>query len=941
VASGASHARRRAFHCGTVAVSMTASIPTPPTEAPRRGRRRPFRDRWTTATANLVLRRPGAILAISITLAIAGAVIAWRSLSLDADTNSLIAADRPFMKLYRSFLEEFGDLEYITVVVDGRPDGGEDPDGSKAAIADQAVDRLLETLSANEALPAVHGRLEPNEQLRIATRVMAIEDLEGLASARRALPALASGDAGVAIRQAGQDLSRLLGQGLLLDDAARRELAAGAILVLEQAAAASPAASAGDRRTLATPPPAEYLRSETGRLSFVTILPQKDFNRLDAIREPLAAIRAAIDEVRAEFPQLEIGLTGKPVLQADELETTDRDMVRSASVAAAIIAGLFMAVFRGVRRPLLAVAAFAIAFGWSYGVATLAVGHLNLLSIVFMLVLVGVGLDYGVHVVARFMEARRRRLASGAIRETMRTAVPGNITGSLTSAAVFLLALTTNFQGLRELGLIAGAGLLLCVIAMTIDLPALLWLTERRGRAATRLPRRVDPTAPVEPLARRRPTGRWFDALLAGVAVAIAAVAVAAAARSLRFESNLLDLQADGLESVDWEHRVFEDSVSASWFGASIAESFEAIESRIESAMRHAEIARTVSVLDVIERPDARRDAARAAFRAAVDAVSAEEADAAAVATDDAIATELAAARDRLAALAQAARGSAPEEGVKLAALADRLAPLVAELRSASSREVAASRVRTAFGGAAAAIAAMAEGDRAELREALPAAIRDSLVAPSGRFLVRMLPAEDAWEIEPLGRFVAAMRSVDPMATGVPMTQFESIHDMSQAFVQMAILALVAVTVLVWIDFRDLSSVVVCIAALLLGLAWTVGAMTALGVPLNLANFFGIPILMGLGIDSAVHMTHRARESRGRRIRYGATAKAVALTATTTAIGFGSLVFASHRGLQSLGMVMLLGSLACLAAAVLFVPAAVRLLGWERRDLATPAEVAR
>jgi uncharacterized protein len=909
---------------------MDDAIPSSPVRPQPARARRSFRDRSTTAVANLVLRRPWTILSISIVLAIAGALLAWRSLGLDADTNSLIAADRPFMKLYRSFLEEFGDLEYLTIVVDSRPDGGADPDGTRAAIAERAVDRLLETLSANPDLPAVHGRIDREEQHRLATRAMAIEDLEGLAAAERSVPALASGDAGAAIRQAREDLSKLLGQGLLLDDAERRSLAAGAILVLEQAATSRDATDP-QTRSLTSPRPPQYLRSDTGRLYFVTILPRKDFNRLDAIREPLAAIRAAIDEVRAEFPQVEIGLTGKPVLQADELETTDRDMVRSASVAAAIIAILFMTVFRGVRRPLLAVAAFAIAFGWSYGVATLAVGHLNLLSIVFMLVLVGVGLDYGVHVVARFMEARRRRLASGAIRETMRTAVPGNITGSLTSAAVFLLALTTNFQGLRELGLIAGTGLLLCVVAMTLDLPALLWLTERRGKAAPRAPRVVDPTAPVETVVRRRELPRSLDRMLVLVALAIATVAIVAASRSLRFDSNLLELQAEGIESVDWEHRVFADSVSASWFGASIAGTPEEVAERVQAAREHPEIARAVSVLDVIGYPDDRRESARRAFR---EAMAGPPPAVATVSTDEtALADDLAAARERLATLASAARGSAPDEAKRLAALATRLEPLVAALREDASRDEASARLDNAFGNAAAALQSMAAGDRADLRNALPAAIRDSLVASSGRYLVRMLPAEDAWEVEPLERFVGAMRAVDPNATGVPMTQLESIRDMTSAFVQMAVLALVAVAVLVWIDFRSLACVGICLAALLLGLAWTVGAMTVLGVPLNLANFFGIPILMGLGIDSAVHMTHRARESRGRRIRYGATAKAVALTATTTAIGFGSLVFASHRGLQSLGLVMLVGSVACLAAALLFVPSAVRLLGWERRDL--------
>lgn len=85
-----------------------------------------------------------------------------------------------------------------------------------------------------------------------------------------------------------------------------------------------------------------------------------------------------------------------------------------------------------------------------------------------------------------------------------------------------------------------------------------------------------------------------------------------------------------------------------------------------------------------------------------------------------------------------------------------------------------------------------------------------------------------------------------------------------------------------------------------------------------------------LGSDSAVHMVQRGRESRGRRIQYGGTARAVALTATTTAIGFGSLVW-SHRGLQSLGLAMLVESVACLAVALLLMPSLLRLIGWERR----------
>lgn len=872
-----------------------------------------------------MIERPIAIVVVSALLAIAGATFAWRSLALDADTNSLIGSDRPFMQLYQSFLDEFGDLERLYVVVDAAPDGGS-PDESSTAAARGAVDLLLEKLRATPDLPEVHGRIDAHEQWALATRSMATEDLEGLADAERTLSSLAAGDAAGAIRIAARDLQTLRSRGLLLSDEERRTLASGAIAAVETALAAG---ELPPETSLARTLEPRLITSESGRLHFVAILPEKNYNRLDAIREPLARIREVLDEVNRAFPSVEIGLTGRPVLSADELSTTDRDMIRAASIAGAMIAVLFMVVFRGVVRPLMAILAFAFAFGWTYGVATLLVGHLNLLSIVFMLVLVGVGVDYGVHVVTRYTEARRRRLSAGAIRVVMRTAAPANATGALTSSAVFLLALFTRFEGLRELGLIAGVGLLLCLVAMTIDLPALLHLAERRGRRRDPRPK-VSPLDPHETVARRRPIGPWPDAILVGAIVLLGIGGAVLAATNLRFETNLLNLQAEDLDSVAWEHRVFQDSTSASWFGAIVADDLEEVRRIVDAAADHPEIARATSVLDLAPAPDERRDAARQRLREAITAPrpsGAAEGDRGAIAELDAAGIEL----ERLAA---AARATAPSESARFERLGRETRSLAAELGAAPDGP---RRLDAAFRAAADNLAAMTEGDRAPLRDALPSALRDEMIAPSGRFLVRLLPSEDVWEPEPLERFVAAMREIDPDATGVPMTVLESTRDMSRAFTTMASLSLAVVLILVWIDFRSIAATAICTASLLLGIAWTVGAMAAFGIPLNLANFFGIPILIGLGIDSGVHMVHRARESRGGRIRFGGTARAVMLTAATTAVGFGCLIFAAHRGLQSLGMVMLIGSGACAVVALLAVPALVRLAGWERPRSESPA----
>ncbi|MCP4795871.1 MAG: MMPL family transporter, partial [Phycisphaeraceae bacterium] len=157
-------------------------------------------------------------------------------------------------------------------------------------------------------------------------------------------------------------------------------------------------------------------------------------------------------------------------------------------------------------------------------------------------------------------------------------------------------------------------------------------------------------------------------------------------------------------------------------------------------------------------------------------------------------------------------------------------------------------------------------------------------------------------------------------ATGVPITQYESLRDMRRSFILMGTLALGLVTLVVFLDFRTVRDTMLVMTSLLVGLLWTIGIASLLGVSLNVANFFAIPILIGIGVDSAIHMLHRARECGDGPLDFKSTRNAVILTACTTGIGFGSLLLARHRGLQSLGAIMAIGSLACMMASVVLLP---------------------
>jgi len=742
--------------------------------------------------ASIATAWPRAVVSVSLLLAALGAWLGAFQLRIDSDTDSLIAPGRPFMADYRAFLAEFGDLEGAIIAVD--------PKGDDAA-ARAAVDAIAARLDLGDEKPLI-GRwaatISPEEQWRLASWAAGDGELRAMAAEAGAIAAVARGDT-------------------------RGHPLVSAALSAERAP--------------------EYLRARGGRLFFVEATPLKDYAALDPYRPSLDFVRAVVERVAEEHPTVEIGLTGRPVLMDDEMRTANADMARASLVSVSVIMVLFIAVFGGARRPLLALIAFAIATGWTFGAATLLVGHLNLLSTVFMLVLVGAGLDYGVHVVSRYGEYRRTRRAQDAVALAVRHIGPGTLAGAASSAAVFFGAIFTDFGGLRELGVIAGAGLLLCALAMVTVLPALLVLLDGKD------PHREAPPAPARARGPRR------HGLALGLSLLPIVACLPLIPAGLRFESNLLELQSPSLESVAWEKRIFADSASASWFAASTARSMDAVAELCARAGERAEILRAESVLDVIPR----ETPARAALRATV---------------------------------AAAGAGIAPP-GID-----------------------APAAVRAAW--------EIVHGAGLSLREALPRAIAPRLVSPNGAYLVRFLPRDDAWEEEPLARFVEAVRAVDPRATGVPVTQLESIRDMRRSFIETSMWAVVAVTLVALVSFRALLPALVATATVVCGVGATLALLPILGSHLNLANFFAIPMLVGLGIDSAIHILHRHRDDPA---DIGPTLRAVAFTALTTAIGFGALVFADHRGMRSLGLAMAAGSLACMYVACIVLPLFLRVRG--------------
>jgi preprotein translocase subunit SecF len=214
----------------------------------------------------------------------------------------------------------------------------------------------------------------------------------------------------------------------------------------------------------------------------------------------------------------------------------------------------------------------------------------------------------------------------------------------------------------------------------------------------------------------------------------------------------------------------------------------------------------------------------------------------------------------------------------------------------------------------------------------VPENVRQMLVGKTGKFLVRVFPKENIWERAPLERFVREVQSVAPKVTGTPLGLYEFVDILQRGYIKAAIWAFLVIMILIFADFRNGYATLLTLLPLVVGMIWMVGAMTLFGIPFNPANIMVLPLLVGIGVAYGIYVVQRYRDD-GEATFYGkSTGRAVVLSALTTIVAFGSLIIGAHRGIRSLGLVMIIGVSACLIAALTLLPALLEIArrrGWK------------
>jgi hypothetical protein len=922
----------------------------------------------------VVCRRPRLVLLLALVLSGLSLHAFCTRLEYRTQRTDLVNPDKDYQRRWQQYLAEFGNDDDMVVVVQGS-----DRARMRAALEDLAAGVRGQPERFDRLFYKVDLRSLQDRALLYLPAEQIAQIQDNLNSMR---PLLEMGPVGWEmftfarlVGEAGQRLDHLHpGQPL---GAADQQFFTQFLAISRSATAAlrDPDQYRNPWRSLLAPPPGQsadqqdmlaepqYFFSEdasrrprTGEtLAFLLVRPIKEAGSFTAAQKSVATLRDVVAAVRTQYQELQFGVTGLPVLENDEMTAAEHDTRLASFLAIAGVTLLFVLVYRSLGYPLLTVVTLLTGTVWAMGWMTLTVGHLNILSATFAVMLIGMG-DYGVLWVMRYEQARRLGAdVPEALKHTAIHVAVGNVTAASTLALAFFAATLADFQAVAELGWIAGCGVLLCALACFTVLPALLMVFDRRQQPiAVTIP--IATEAGWLPRVTSRP--RW---VMAGGAALTLALALFAG--RVGYDHNLLHLQAKDLDSVKWELRLVEKTAGASWHALSSTSTPEealALKKRYEQlpgVSRVVEVASLVpadqdrkleQLRDIRQRlrhlPERGPLAGASGLYGGgpVAGASGSYGGPGGPRLVDRVLPNLFTGipglkRDLDELDGRLGPRRLPDPPAPLGNLPGALKDMRAELDRLANA-VAGERLR----GFEQRLAGDLAEDLRRLRDVatpraitladLPPEFRERYVGRSGKWLLRVFAKDCLWDFAPLEEFTKQVQTIDPDATGKPFATVEGLKAMKNGFERAGLYAFGVIVLVLALDFRGLRTTLLALAPLVMGLVLSLGIMGLCGLQLNPANVIAFPLILGVGVDNGVHVVHDylLRRASGRATISYPIGRGVLVKALTSMIGFGTLMISSERGLAGLGFSLTLGVCCCMLTALVFLPALLRALGGRR-----------
>lgn len=638
---------------------------------------------------------------------------------------------------------------------------------------------------------------------------------------------------------------------------------------------------------------------------FILVKPKLNYGALSPGGKATAALRATAASLHLT-PQ-----NGVRVRLSGEIPLSDEEFASLADhallILALMIGGVLVMLWLALRSARI-IAAILVTLFSGLAITTafglMATGALNLISVAFIPLFVGLGVDFGIQFAMRY-RAERHRLNDlrGAL-----VAAGGKIGAPLGLAATaiaagFLAFVPTAYIGVANLGLIAGIGMIVAFVLSITVLPALLTLLKPRGEAEE------------IGYAQLAPLDVYFHRHRRGVLLAAGVLALIAMALLpyLRFDFNPLDLKNAHTESVSTLFDIIKDPQNAPNTINILAPNFDAAEKIGKQLSRLPEVGEVLTLKSFIPAQQAEKLASIADASMLLDptinpfvtAPPPGDAEIAASLKQTSVALRHAAA---------SAKGPAGADALRLADTLMHLATGPARLRRRAA-DVMIPPLNTML----TQMRNVLKAQPVTLKSLPPDLVRD-WTAPDGRARLQLIPRGDSNDSSTMTRFTNAVLVQASNATGSAVSIVESGKTIERAFVQAGISSFLVVMVLLAIVLRRWRDVAVALASLLLAGVLTLATCVAIGMPINFANIIALPLLFGIGVAFNIYYLMAWRAGQGDLLQ-SALARAILFSALTTACGFGSLWLSSHPGTASMGELLMIALAWTVVTILLFLPA--------------------
>jgi hopanoid biosynthesis associated RND transporter like protein HpnN len=645
--------------------------------------------------------------------------------------------------------------------------------------------------------------------------------------------------------------------------------------------------------------------TDSDRRSFIEFKPVLDFNALEPGKDATDAIRQAARDVNlpGEYGA-RLRLTGPVPIANEEFATVqDGAIVNGIGTVLVVLFILWMA----LHSPKIIFAVFVnlfIGLSITTAVGLWMVSSLNLLSIAFAVLFVGLGVDFGIQYSVRYRSERFKGddLRTALEKAAERSAVPLSL-AAMATAAGFLSFLPTDYKGISELGEIAGVGMLVAFTTSITVLPALLNL--------------LNPPGESEPVgyAFLAPVDQFLEdhRVIIIVGTLVIAVAGLPLLYFLRFDFNPVNLRNPKVESIATFLDLRKDpNTGANAINVMTNSDTEA--KKIEERLAKVPEVLSVRSLDnfVPEEQPAKLKLIAQAAKVLNPALNPDSIDPAP--SDHENVESLKGSSENLRKTAGAAKSPGAVASRRLADALSKLADSSQATRE-KAQAVFVDPMKIMLGQ----LKSSLQAQPVSLKN-LPPELVSSWKTKDGLMRVEALPRGDPNDNETLRRFAAAVLAAEPTAIGGPVSILKSGDLVVRAFIQAGICALVVISLLLWLTLRRITDVLLTLVPLLVAGAVTLEICVLIKMPLNFANIVALPLLLGVGVAFKIYYVTAWRSGRTNLLQSSLT-RAIFFSALTTATAFGSLWLSSHPGTSSMGKLLALSLVTTLAAVLLFQPA--------------------